>query len=111
MQDKADDSAQMKRRDNGNLIDINEQYQRMVMKRVDAEFSEVLDEAREFRGQIDQRLETLAEVIPSALTNAERIAHEALVRRLVLGWLRCHACIRALTPQASDQELQTLLFK
>lgn len=66
------------------VLGINAEYQRMVLKGMEAEIAPLYAEAREFRARIDARLEALKDAVPSLSSEAEFNEHRALVRKLGL---------------------------
>jgi hypothetical protein len=97
------------------IIDINAAYQEAVLKTAHAEFQSVMEGARDFRLAVERKLDTLAEVIPSELTEGQRLEHRARIRDLVLEWLRAHPSIWVLLDQketgtASEESLRQFLF-
>jgi hypothetical protein len=68
-----------------------------------------LADAAAFRLRIDVQLDELAEKVEPSVSSPERLAeHRALVRRLVLAWLRNHPAVVALT--GSVDEIAAFLF-
>jgi hypothetical protein len=85
-------------------VNIDAGYQAMVLKDSDEEFRGQLVAAREMRRVIDEKLESLAHIVPALLTPEELQAHKALVRDLVSHWTRLHACMVALEEEPLEEK-------
>ena len=71
-----------------------------------------IDEARDWRLRIDEQLDALWDMVPTALSDKKRIEYEDYVRRLVLTWLRLTpaAILASERGEPSPADLKEFLF-